>query len=158
MNEATQSILDKLSRWLTEEEYSIKEESHPDLHWLLIAAGGLAPLQIGQQTHDRVDIQIEFKIGNPEKFSELPEGKQNRYLKQIFLSLISLGLQSNGLQQNLDGLLISSSLFLDALTKDYFMSHIRNVLNGAALVRMILADAQAEITTALDTNEDPSIH
>jgi hypothetical protein len=75
--------LERVRRWLEDEEIPTKVLDSPDVHWLVSARYNAIPVLVAH-THprsDRVDIRIQLNIAQGERLAELDPALQEQLLK-----------------------------------------------------------------------------
>ena len=139
---------DQIQNWLMSEGWTIAEQPHPNLAWLIRAedAGGRKIL-VGQGMARADQIVLEARVNladeHRKQFESLPEEQRREALWRLRFRLLSMNVDFAGVAEPMQAVVLTQRIYLDGLTKDAFIQRFSLVRNAIiAVIWSIIQDLE----------------
>lgn len=152
----------RFTSWLVDEGYSVSSLDAQDAAWLVRAVDPARRVLIVGQKPQRPDTLIFQATVNvseqhTKKVAELDESLRRDFLSDMALTLLSLGLDFNGVGHPFQQVQLTDHLHLDGLDRNLFSRTIRKLRHGILAVQLCVAKELAEAPPAT-TGEGMAVH
>lgn len=143
-----ESTRDKVQNWLMGEGWQIAEQSHPNLAWLIRAEDAAERrILVGQDKVKQDYIHLEARVNiadeHRKKFESLPENRRREILWRLRFRLLMMNVDFAGVAEPMQAVLLTQRIYLDGLTKDFFIQRFLLVRNAViAVIWSIIQDLE----------------
>lgn len=149
---------DRIQSWLLGEGWQLSEKPYPDALWLLEAQDSAGRhLVVGQKRAKPDQIILEGAValsdGHRQLFEQLEAQERQEILWELRFTLLSLGVEFQGVSDPVARVMIGQRIYFDALGKDLFLQRVSQVRNG--IIATIWTFAR-RLNLALSTGDDDS--
>ncbi|HDI60122.1 MAG TPA: DUF2299 domain-containing protein [Desulfobacteraceae bacterium] len=139
---------EKIQNWLMGEGWTLAEQSHPDLAWLIRAqdAGGRRIL-VGQnkQRPDLIHLEARVDISeeHQQKFALQAAERRSEVLWRLRFRLLEMNVDFAGITDPMATVILTQRIYLDGMTRDAFMQRFLRVRNAViAVIWSVLQDLE----------------
>ena len=153
---------DRIQNWLMGEGWTLAEQSHPDLAWLVRAqdAAGRKVL-VGQNKQRPELIHLEARVDISEeqrqKFGLLAAERRSELLWRLRFRLLEMNVDFAGIADPMATVILTQRIYLDGLTRDAFMQRFLVVRNAViAVIWSVLQDLEGVEVPA--ESAPPKVH
>jgi hypothetical protein len=139
---------DRIQNWLMGEGWTLAEQSHPELAWLIRAqdAGGRRVL-VGQNKQRPELIHLEARVDISEehqrKFALQAAERRSEVLWRLRFRLLEMNVDFAGVADPMATVILTQRIHLDGMTRDAFMQRFLRVRNAViAVIWSVLQDLE----------------
>lgn len=137
------------SSWLIDEGYSVSSVESDDASWLVRAEDPAKRVLVVGQKPQRPDVlifqaSVNVSEQHTKKVAALKDSLRRDFLTNMALTLLSLGVDFNGVAHPFQRVQLTDHLHLDGLDRNRFSDTIRKMRHGILAVQLCVAKELAE--------------